>query len=88
MSTSEVFQLCLVIIGVVSLVLQANQKEVTARLQARGYFLSNRGGKPSTGSALSISIILHVSHLSSGCLIRSIRSIYLPFGAGFYYVFI
>ena len=27
MSTSEVFQLCLVIIGVVSLVLQANQKK-------------------------------------------------------------
>ena len=55
MSTSEVFQLCLVIIGVVSLVLQANQKKkYPPSLQARGYFLSNTGGKPSTGSALSI----------------------------------
>ena len=54
MSTSEVFQLCLVIIGVVSLVYrpikesnrQASKHAVTSK--------SNTGGKPSTGSALSI----------------------------------
>ncbi len=55
MSTSEVFQLCLVIIGVVSLVLQANQKEeVTATPPSSRLLLKQLGDKPSTGSALSI----------------------------------
>ncbi len=46
MRTSEVFQLCLVIIGVVSLVLQANQKEeVTATPPSTRLLLKQLGGQ-------------------------------------------
>jgi len=37
-STSEVLQLCLVIIGICSLFFSGKQKEVTARLPTCGYF--------------------------------------------------